>query len=114
MTLQENPIIASTLDSLERKFPGKALYTMEDCAELFGVTKENMKRFLKRRKIPTVGDAKMIRVEVMDIALYLARSKAERDGRLALWQAKYKDIDKEKPYTKQAYIRQILLQSAHP
>jgi hypothetical protein len=73
-----HPLIKAELENLERKFGSKPMLTLDDYAELYGVSRQNAGRNLKNRGIPAIKAGKNVYISITELATYLAKKKSDQ------------------------------------
>ena len=82
MSLASNPYVKAELDNLQIQFGPKALLDLDDYRSLFGIGREKASRHAKERNMPRIKIGKVVYFPIIDMAVYLARIKAEQEGRI--------------------------------
>ena len=82
MTLESNPDVKTQLENLEFQFGRKAMLDLDDYCALFKTCREKAGRHMKERGVPSLKIGQDVYIPVLEFALFLARKKAEREGRI--------------------------------
>jgi hypothetical protein len=106
MTLASNPYAKAELDNLQLQFGTKAMLDMDDYCALFGCGREKATRHMKRRGVPSVKVGQAVYIPIQDLALFLARKKAEQEGRIVIAPAS-KEALKSRGFAKNVHDAQL-------
>jgi len=106
MNLSSNPYVKAELDNLQLQFGTKALLTLDDYSALFNTCREKASRHLKRRGVPNIKIGQDIFVPIQDLALFLARLRAEQEGRIIVIKES-KESAKSRGFAKKSHDAQL-------
>jgi len=107
MSLASNPYVKSELDNLEYQFGRKAYLDLDDYCKVFKTCREKASRHIKERGIPNIKVGQDVVIPILDFALFLARKRAEREGRLVLIAETKEDFKKRSGFAKKTYEAQL-------
>ena len=83
MSTLSNPHVKAELDNLERQFGNKSHLDLDDYCIIFNIKRRAASVHVRRHNVPHVKiGGKAMFIPVLDLALYLAKKKAEREGRI--------------------------------
>ena len=108
MKLASNPYVKAELDNLEFQFGTKALLNLDDYCALFKTGREKASRHLKMRGIPSIKIGQDIYIPIQDLALFLAKKKAESEGRVILIPESKEDVKNRGGFARKAHEAQLL------
>ena len=79
-----NALVKSELDNLQLQFPNQSQIDLDQYSQLYGITRRNASRHLRRRKIPATKEGKGVYISILDLAVYKAKCKVGTDKMLIL------------------------------
>lgn len=106
MNLASNPYVKAELDNLQLQFGNKALLTLDDYCVLFSTGRQMATRHMKRRGVPSIKVGHDVYIPIQDLALFLARKRAEQDGRIIAI-AESKESAKSRGFARQSHDAQL-------
>ena len=107
MNLASNPYVKAELDNLQFQFGAKALLDLDDYCALFNTGREKASRHLKKRGVPNIKVGQDVYIPILELALYLARKRAEREGRIIVIKETKEDIKNRSGFARQAHEAQL-------
>ena len=107
MTLLSNPEVKAALDNLQIQFGNKALLTLDDYSALFSIKRENAAKHARRNEVPREpGIGQDVYFPILELALFLARKKAAREGRIIVV-SQSEEAKKSRGFAKKAHDAQL-------
>ena len=107
MNLASNPYVKAEIDNLVLQFGHKALLDLDDYCALFNTGREKASRHLKKRGVPNIKIGQDVYIPIQDLALFLARKKAEREGRLIIIKESKEDIKNRSGFAQKVHEAQL-------
>jgi len=108
MTLASNPYVKTELDNLQLQFGAKALLTLDDYCALFDKGRKMASRDIKRRGVPFFKSGNELFIPIQDLALFIARKKAEQEGRIIVLAKSKEEMAGRRGFTKKAHDAQLV------
>ncbi len=71
--------VKAELYNLQLQFGVKTMLTLDDYAQLYGISRRNASTHLRRKQIPFTKEGKELFVSVLDLAIYKAQRKSGPD-----------------------------------
>ncbi|MCL2337208.1 MAG: hypothetical protein FWC60_07280 [Firmicutes bacterium] len=99
-------LVELELDNLERQFPGKALFSMDDYAALYGIVRREAPRHARRHGVPFVKEGGRYYITSIDLATYRAQKK-QGMGTPTIQNAQNDEMKNRRGFTRAAQERQI-------
>ena len=108
MKLSSNPYVKAELDNLEIQFGKKALLDLDDYCTLFKTCRSKASRHMKNRGVPSLKIGRDVYICIQDLALFLARKKAEREGRIIVEQETKENANNRRGFSRMTHEKQLL------
>ena len=70
-----NPQVKAELDNLQLQFGNKSFLTMDDCADLYGINRRFVSRYVRRWNIPVIKEGKKLFISMLDMAIHTVKRK---------------------------------------
>jgi len=107
MSLASNPYVQAELENLEYQFGRKAYLDLDDYCKVFKTCREKASRHLKGRGVPSIKVGQDVVIPIIDFALFMARKRAEREGRLIIIPESKEDRKKRSGFAKKMHEDQL-------
>jgi len=70
-----HPAIQAELEALQLQYGKRAMLSLDDYAEMYGIDRHNASRHLRRRMIPFSKEGNSLYISIIDLATYKAKCK---------------------------------------